>query len=193
MKKIFTIAAVAVATLFGTVNANAEGLYVGGAIGYWHDSKDASVSDMPTNAFTIMPEVGYNINSKWAIGTQIGYDFKHICNTDADSNIFRFNPYARYTFFRTNNNLVQLFLDGTAGIGLGWGDDWYGDHTLVTWQVGVKPGIAVNLTKKFSVVAHVGMLGYEGANNAAKRFGYKDQGGLLIDNTKLDFGFYFNF
>lgn len=186
MKKIFAIAAIAAATVCGT--ANAEGLYVGGSLGYMHNEHKGT----ETNGFNILPEIGYNLNSKWAIGTTIGYEFLHV-NGGYNSNMFEFNPYARYTYFRTSNNLVQLFVDGGAGIGLGWTNVTGDDHTSVIWNVGFRPGIALNFTEKFSMVAHVGFLGYKGANNAAYDAGYDRQGGIWFDNNDLTLGFYYNF
>lgn len=108
--------------------------------------------------------------------------------------MFEFNPYARFTYFRTSNNLVQLFIDGGVGVGLGSVD--YGDDdsdTAVTWNVGFRPGVAFNFTDKFSVVAHVGFLGYQGANNAAFDAGYPRKGGISFDTRDLTLGFYYNF
>ncbi len=190
MKKFILAVALAFAAVCG---AQAEGLYVGGQLGYWHDSDDDDVN-ASTNTLSILPEVGYNLNDNWAIGTTIGYSYKHVCGADLSSHHFQLAPYARYTFFKSSNNLVNLFVDGGVGFGAGWvsaaGEE---SSTACTWNVGLKPGIAINLTEKFSVVAHVGMLGYQGANNAAKTVGYHNQGGLLLDNNNLSLGFYFNF
>lgn len=188
MKKILTLALVAVASVFG---ASAGDGYVGGSIGFMHNETKSS----QTNEFTILPEIGYNFNSQWAIGTTIGYDYTHWCGSDESLHLFEFNPYARFTYFRTSNNLVQLFVDGGAGIGLGSYD--YGDdrdsHTAVTWNIGFRPGVAFNFTDKFSVVAHVGFLGYQGANNAAFDAGMPRKGGISFDTRDLTLGFYFNF
>lgn len=188
MKKFFTLAVVALASVFG---ASAGDGYIGGSLGFMHNEEAGKVS---TNEFTILPELGYNFNDKWAIGTTIGYDYTHLCGVDTDVHLFVFNPYARFTYFRTDNNLVQLFIDGGAGIGVGSVD--YGDDdsdTAVTWNVGFRPGVAFNLTDKFSVVAHIGFLGYQGANNAAFNAGNPRKGGFMLDSNDLTLGFYFNF
>ena len=187
MKKFFTLTTVALASVFG---AQAGDGFIGGRLGFEHNE----TKEEQTNQFTILPELGYNFNSQWAIGTTIGYQYTHICGADTDVHMFEFNPYARFTYFRTSNNLVQLFVDGGAGIGLGsvdHGDD--DSHTSVTWNVGLRPGVAFNLTDKFSVVAHLGFLGYEGANNAAFSVGYPRKGGFNFDTNKLTLGLYFNF
>lgn len=184
MKKLFAMAIVALASAFG---AQAENLYVGGEVGFMHDG------DKNTNALSILPEIGYNLNSHWAVGTTIGWQYTHFCGRDLSTNLFRFNPYARYTFFRSSNNLVNLFVDGTVGVGLGW-TSYKDDDTdaACVWEIGLKPGIAINLTDKFSIVAHVGMLGYQGVNDAAKP-AYHSKGGLDLSGNNLSFGFYYNF
>ena len=188
MKKFFTLAVVAIASVFG---ASAGDGYIGGSLGFMHNETNTQ----QTNQFFILPELGYNFNSQWAIGTTIGYDYTHYCGRDTDLHMFEFNPYARWSYFRTDNNLVQLFIDGGAGIGLGSYD--YGDdrdtHTAVTWNVGLRPGVAFNFTNNFSVVAHVGFVGYKGANNAAFDGGKPRQGGVFVDGNDLTLGFYYSF
>jgi hypothetical protein len=199
MKKILTLAVVAIASAFGV---NAENWYVGGNFGIWHDS-DSSVSLLDnqavgtsSNAFYIQPEIGYNFNSQWAVGLGIGYEYKHYCGTKTSDNFFNFNPYARWSYFRTSNNLVQLFIDGTVGFGAGVRDvdvDGYDSHTACTWEVGFRPGVAFNLTDRFSIVAHLGFLGYQGANHTAEKMGKHNAGGLDLSTENLTLGFFFNF
>lgn len=188
MKKFFTLAVVAIASVFG---ASAGDGYIGGSVGFMHSEEKGT----GTNEFTILPELGYNLNSKWAIGTTIGYQYKHWTGTDTSLNMFEFSPYARYSYYRSSNNAVQLFVDGGAGIGLGSFDYGKGQdsHTAVTWNVGFRPGVSFNVTDNFSVVAHVGFLGYKGANNAAYDGGEKRQGGFFLNGNDLTLGFYLNF
>lgn len=200
MKKILSIALVAIAAIGCAVSANAEKWYVGGSIGFWHESgnrgsyEPLTASNADTNQFSIMPELGYNFNNRWAVGGTIGYMYKHWCGLDQDYNVFKLNPYARFTYFRTSNNLVQLFIDGQVGIGLGAVDRKHQDtHTAVTYNIGLRPGIAINLTNRFSIVAHLGFVGYNGANNAAKDAGEKCSGGVNFDSNNLTLGFYYNF
>lgn len=187
MKKVILFAVMAVAAMC----AKAEGLYVGGQVGFWHGTTD---NVGRTNQMTILPEIGYNLSEKWAIGTQIGYDYTHICNAKTSVNLFQFNPYARWTFFKSESNFVNLFVDGTVGVGAGWASyDGDSSDTAVTYQVGLRPGIALNFDEHFSFVAHVGMLGYQGANDEAKLAGYTTEGGLLLNGNNLTFGFLYKF
>ena len=202
MKKLITMAVVALAATFGTLSASAEDWWIGGSIGYWHESSNGGINDPDQNSYMVMPSIGYNFNPKWAAHVGLGFEANHFCGGKltekgdlVKSNyMFSFNPYLRYTYYRSSNNLVQLYLDGGGGIGLGWSDYKHGDnHTAVTWEVGIKPGVSFNITPKFSISATLGMIGYQGANNAAKDGGHKAKGGILLDSTNLNLGFYYNF
>lgn len=184
MKKILAMALVALAALTGSAQNN---LYVGGEVGFMHDGGKR------TNELSILPEIGYNLNSKFAVGTVIGWQYTHFNGRDLSTNLFRFNPYVRYTFFRSENNLVNLFVDGTVGVGLGWtSNDDDDSDTACVWEIGLKPGVAINLTDNFSVQAHIGMLGYQGVNDAAKP-AYSSKGGLNLSGNDLSIGFYYHF
>ena len=64
MKKIFmTLVAVCFAA---TMNAQ---VYVGGSLGFNAWSSQENAGDRSETTFKIMPEIGYNINDSWAIGT----------------------------------------------------------------------------------------------------------------------------
>lgn len=189
MKKFLAIAVAAIATVF---SASADNWYAGGNIGFWHESGEGK--ELSTNEFFIQPEVGYNINSQWAVGLGIGYDLKGFCNAKTTDHFFNFDPYARFSYFRTSNNLVQLFVDGTVGFGAGVRNhDGDSSDTALKWHVGFRPGVAFNVTDRFSIVAHLGFLGYNGANDEAKAMGYRNEGGLKFTTNDLKLGFYFNF
>ena len=64
MKKIFAIALVAMMTM----TANAQ-VYVGGGIGFASESYDGDSETV----WSIMPEIGYNLNEDWAVGVVVGY------------------------------------------------------------------------------------------------------------------------
>lgn len=155
MKKIILMAVMSVMTL----TAAAQNLFVGGSVAAWrnHDDKVTTI--------TIAPEVGYNLNSNWAIGTVLGWTNIH--RSEITGNLVDFDPYARYTFFK--KGMVSLFVDG--GVDLGFGKvsyDGEDSDTAVKYGIGFKPGIALALNDRCSIVAHAGFLGYRGTNDAAK-------------------------
>lgn len=189
MKKFLLACAVALGM---AATASAQNLYVGGELGFWHDG--ATEDSYATNKITFLPEIGFNFSDKFALGTVIGYDYTAICRTGVSNNIFKFEPYARYTYFKSESNFVSLFVDGAVGFGAGWTKyDDESSKTATVWNIGLRPGVALNFNEKFSFVAHVGFLGYEGANKHAKYAGYNNKGGLLLNNNNISFGFYYNF
>lgn len=179
MKKIIIIMVMAIASL-GAYAQN--DMYVGGSVGFWRNSGDN------TTEFKILPEIGYKYSEKITFGAVLGYDYNYV--NQAKVNLFEINPYARYSFYK--NNKFTAFIDGTVGIGLGWTSFKGGDDTdlAATYQIGLAPGVAYNLTDNVSIVAHVGFIGYKGGNNASQ---VPDQGGLLLDGNDLTFGIYYNF
>lgn len=196
MKKIIATLLVAVASIGST--AMAGDWYLGGNVGFMHNESNSS----KTNEFSLLPEFGYNFDEHWAIGGVVGYRYLNNATVGTNLNEFKINPYVRWTFFRTSNNLVQLFLDGSVGFGVGstsYPNDYYDkplagtSKTAATWEIGIKPGIALNVTDHFSIVAHVGFAGYQGANDHAKHGGAVEKGGVMIDSSNLTFGLYYTF
>ena len=172
-KMMMTIAAAFIATAM-----NAQG-YIGGSLGF----KTTSYDGESTTSWSIMPEIGYNLNDSWAIGTTIGYGQSG--KGDAKVKTFTVAPYARLTVAKLD--MVNVFLDG----GVGYNHTDFAGVKANSFNVGIKPGVAVNLNDKLSFVAHFGFLGYEtskpkGADKSTNSFE------LDLDND-LSFGLYLNF
>jgi len=180
MKKFLLL----IAAVMVSVSAFAENWYAGGSFSLWRDGTENETT------FTLVPEVGYNLNDRWAIGTGIGYEYLY--SDGLHTNAFVFDPYARFTFFKAGP--VNFFVDGGFGLALGKSKfkDFSGD-TLAVFSVGFKPGIAVNLSEKVALVAHFGFLGYQGTNDAGNTAGYTECGGFRFSGNDLSFGFYYNF
>ena len=179
MKKIMmTLAAVAVAA---TMNAQ---VYLGGGVGFQTSSYDGNSETY----FTILPEIGYNLDENWAVGLTVGYGESKVKEKGESEKVktFKIAPYARYTFVKFDK--VNLFVDGTVG----YQNENYAGVKTNTFGVGLKPGVAVNLNDKLSFVAHVGFLGYEnekvkGDDKSTNSFG------LNLNGSNLSFGVYYNF
>lgn len=180
MKKLFSLIAVA----FVAMSVNAQ-VYVGGSLGInaWSSQKNAG--DRSETTFTILPEVGYNLNDEWAVGTVIGYvSDKWVGVNGISESAFTFNPYARYTYLKAGK--VSLFVDGGVDFTTASKADW---NELA---IGLKPGLAVSLSDNISFVSHLGFIGYDvlnpdGDDNNTSKFG------LNLDGNNLTFGLYFNF
>ena len=166
------------------MSVNAQ-VYVGGSLGInaWSSQKNAG--DRSETTFTILPEVGYNLNDEWAVGTVIGYVSDKWTGVNGISeSAFTFNPYARYTYLKAGK--VSLFVDGGVDFTTASKADW---NELA---IGLKPGVAVSLSDNISFVSHLGFIGYDvlnpdGDDNNTSKFG------LDLNGNNLTFGLYFNF
>ena len=165
------------AMMVAAVSTNAQ-VYVGGSLGL----NVKSIDGESTTTWSILPEVGYNLDDNWAVGAVLGYGESG--KDDNKRKRFEISPYARYTAIKLNN--INVFLDGTVSY---VNNDNAGAKTNV-FGVGIKPGVAVNLDEKLSFVAHFGFLGYE--NSKPKDGVATNTFGLSLDNS-LAFGLYYNF
>ena len=189
MKKILLTALFAVFAF----TASAQ-VYVGGSAQFWRNF-DANKTQV-----TVAPEVGYVLSSDWALGISLEYSYLYRGETAVTYsnkvNAFGVAPYARYTLANFGN--VNLFVDGGFGF-MALSSKSNGDTVNGSaWQVGLKPGVAVNLTKNLSFVAHVGFVGYTDCNNKYKQLGYdnpfgENGFGCRVDGSNLRFGLYYNF
>jgi len=189
MKKFFVMAVMAVAAL----NANAQ-WWAGGSFGLNFDNGGNRNGDQNTTSFQISPEVGYNLDDKWSVAIALGFGTSNNATSTADAmgnyygakleesnNFFKVAPYVRYTFCKTAP--VSFFVDG------GFGFRFYNHDGGSQFNVGIRPGVAFAATKKLSLVATTGYLGYQKDSEKAddgSRFG------LGLDNTII-FGAYYNF
>lgn len=177
-----------VAALFMTVSANAQ-VYLGGNFGI--ASTKVNDGDNVTT-YAILPEIGYNIDKTWAIGTVVGFGKGNPVSIEGESsNYVTVQPYARLTFF--HSKYVNVFTD------CGFGYTHYnhaGERngaSVNEWQVGFKPGLAVNLNPKFSFMAHIGFLGYKNAKYDYDNAPDNNAWGVNLDGNNVTFGFYYNF
>lgn len=163
-------------------------VYVGGTAGFWRNDKD----DADATSFVIAPELGYNLNEKWAIGAEFGYGYAKGTEDMIESkfNAFFINPYARYTYCETG--IIRLFLDGGFGIA----STKFGDADRETgFEIGIKPGVAIKLNDKFSFITKVGFLGYRDDYSTGDGFySTATQGfGFSLSGADLRIGFQVNF
>jgi hypothetical protein len=118
----------------------------------------------------ISPEVGYNLNEKWAIGGKLSVP------VIGGGCVPSFSPYGRYTFYR--NNAISLFADG--GVDFVWSDP------QMHYGAGITPGIMFKTNDRFSFFGKCGYIGYsETPLNTTK--------GISLSSNNLKIGFYYNF
>lgn len=171
MKKlIFTL----VVAFMAIISADAQ-VYVGGSFNLTHNGNSDETQ------FSIAPEVGYHLTENWAIAAEIGYS--HFKIDGVKGNAFHFAPYARYSFFE--KGIVRLFVDG--GVGVSTYIKKHGNN-VNGFEVGVKPGIAIEICEHLSFVTKYGFAGY--------RDNYKygnSVSGISLSSEDLTFGFHYEF
>jgi len=194
MKKLFLSLIVAVCSLAASAQA-----YVGGQVGLWRNT------DANHTSFNLAPELGYKLSNQWDLGLSIG--FAHDYNKGLKLNGFEVDPYVRYTVAKAGP--VSFFLDG--GFGFATAKAKKGDRksdSYNMWQIGIKPGVKVSLSKKVDFIASMGFLGYRD-NDDVKVTGidaiddifedaspsvYGEKGfGFDFSTSNLKFGLIYNF
>lgn len=181
MKKLLILAA---AALIGIgANAQSDKWYAGGQVTFGKTTE--TVSGLKTTQVTVLPEVGYNITGDFSVGTKVGVQYRK--TGGEEKTVFQIDPYARYNYY--TNERVRLFVDGGVDLGIGRAHG----STAVQYGIGFRPGVSFAVSDNFSLVAHVGFLGYQGGNRPAKNNGAPENWGLDLNTNNLMFGFYYNF
>ena len=177
MKKIMLSLAMALVS----VCASAQ-VYIGGTAGI--SSNKIGDGDSKT-AYTLMPEIGYEFNNKWEAGLEIGIKKGEVCELSpvGESTTFTVAPYVRYTALETK--LVNLFVEGTIGYSSyskGGGD---------AYEAGIKPGLAVKLSKHVEFISKIGFLGYRGYSPEEGKS--SSTFGVDVDASNISFGAIYKF
>ena len=193
-------------TMAATVVAltmNAQGMYVGGSLGFNTKSHDGNTLN---SSFSIIPEFGVNFNEKMAVGMEIGYSHDNdktnkSGNTgyELKTNTFKVAPYFRYTAVRMGN--LGLFADGKFSYSTSTNKRDYVQssssntkYTTNTFGVYIQPGVSYSLNDNFSLVAKFGnIFGFTSSKpdiDGAKATKTID---VLKLSNNISFGFYYNF
>jgi hypothetical protein len=186
MKKILMTLAAA----FVAVSMSAQ-VYLGGSVGVNAWSTQKLAGDKSETTFSILPEIGYNINDEWAVGAVIGYSSDkfngltdRLVGVTLSESAFTFDPYVRYTFAKAGS--VNFFVDGGVDFTTAKKADWTG------LAVGLKPGLSVNLSDNLSFVSHLGFIGWQQLNPDGDDNNI-NKTGVDLSSSNLTFGLYFNF
>ena len=185
MKKLFFTLAIMLG-LTATVSAQDVGqIWVGGGVGF--NSTKIDGGDR-VSSYRILPEVGYAFTNNMGVGIRLGYAHnKPALNGSVNSDIifkdaFTVNPFLRMSFLK--GTMGSLFVDGGAAYTYGKTDYMVSTgqtaaekYKLNAWEVGFRPGVAVNVTDKITLTGKFGFLGYQHAKYA----------GIKGDNFGFDF------
>lgn len=149
MKKLFLLGAVA---LFFSGMASAQDdskMWAAASISFSSASYGSGVST--SSIFGFAPEFGYNLNSEWAVGGRLGFDFGSskydpgfgFGSDKSNTTATTFAPFARYTFIRSGN--FSIFGQGEIPIVFGDAPNTVGIRAL--------PGVSYSLNENFSIQA----------------------------------------
>jgi hypothetical protein len=183
MKKLFFTLAIALGTLTVANAQEAGKMWVGGTVGIWSSKVKGGDSQL---SYKILPELGYTLTDNIGVGISVGGGHTHTGDlkfegTDSAkgaANFYRVNPFLRYTFLK--GDLGSLFLDG--GVSYEWAKGVSGGAHGHMWQAGIKPGVALNVSNKISLLGKFGFIGYEAQNGGSRSFG------LDLDMSNIELG-----
>ena len=110
MKKIVLVCIVAI-----MATAAQAQIYVGGTLGFSSVKTENSDAELKTTTIKLLPEIGYELDENWSIGTVVGYQYSK--TGDLKTNTFTIAPYARYSLTLSKilckwkqDSVVSLFL-----------------------------------------------------------------------------------
>lgn len=169
MKKLFFTLAIMLG-LATTVSAQEVGqIWVGGAVGF--NSTKIGDGDR-VSSYRIIPEIGYAFAENMGVGIKLGYAHNKsvLGSEDTFKDSFTVNPFIRMAFLK--GSMGSLFVDGGAGYTYGKsdvttydseGNAITGKLKLNAWEVGFRPGVAVNVSSRITLTGKFGFLGYQHA------------------------------
>jgi len=160
------------------VMASAEAqVYIGGGVSAWIEDRNGT----ETTTLEFLPEIGFFVGKRWAIGGVLGYSQKLVDGTKTFDS-YEFAPYARFTFY--SNELVRLFIDGTFSV---YSSETGSSNRVETYSLGLKPGLALDLSEKISLFAKFGFFGFRQYDDNHTGLGFN------LNGNNLSLGMYYTF
>lgn len=131
-------------------------------------------------AYKFLPEIGYQFNKQWSVGLEFGLQKGSPCSLVEVGNqtMYTVAPYVRYNF--VSSKLFDVFMEGTVGYGR------INKVNIDNFEIGIKPGVALNLSDKFSLITKLGFLGYRGCS--PEHGSDSSSFGLDLDANNIQFG-----
>lgn len=141
-----------------SVSAKAQ-LYAGGSLGMQVLHVGANGVSSTSSVFSIAPELGYDINSEWAVGVSVPIGYQD--NGNYNVTIVKVLPYVRATFARVS--IADFF----GELAFGYTNESSEGFGLGGFESGLRPGMKLNFTDRFALVCRTTLLSYshyDGAN-----------------------------
>lgn len=138
MKKTLLLAIVGLFAFMQTANAQ---FYVGGSF-----QVSTQFTENPVTQIGFSPDLGYSVGD-WSFGST--FEATYISGSSQPFG-FTVNPYAEYFFW--SSGAFSFYVEG--GVGL----SWIGFFTCTPY---LAPGVSLDLTDHWSVLAQIGKLGYD--------------------------------
>lgn len=136
-----------------------------------------SVDDDSYFSWKIAPEIGFQFDKKWDAGLSLGYT-----GVENGQKVFELAPYVRYTV--CGSKVVDFFIEGTVGYAHYDNKKPLDDYDA--FEIGLKPGLKVNLSKHVAFVTKIGFLGYQRLDEA-------NTWGFDVDGRNVMFGINYKF
>ena len=195
MKKATILALLALCS----ASASAQ-IWVGGQLGFSYtgteDANEHYEMSTSSQAYTVSPKVGYDINEHFAIGLNLGFSYISVNSTyyyikrdehsENNYSVKRISvfPFVRYSFAEWQK--VRFFVDG--GVGYRFDNDESSSYSPIkNFYIAFNPGITYPINDKVGLVAHLGELSY-GRTTTENSDPYNQFTFNLESN--LQFGFY---
>lgn len=194
---------------------------VGGSFGFTSTTIDGGGDDESGSSFKIIPDIGYQIDSRLSVGVQVGYShgiaafgsltvsdlksvlsnavgaYSDINNDDIKLNGFTISPYVRYVVWDLDR--VNVFFEGYVGYNNITTDDTpsnngnTGDKTKVNaFELGLRPGVAFKISDRIDLLCKMGAIGYMSAKEKESDMSIS-RFGVSADTYNLLLGFNFHF
>lgn len=157
MKKLLLSLAIVMGVAVSSNAQEVGKMWVGGSVGIGSTKVDGLER---STSYKIIPEFGYVVSENLGIGVSLGYAHNEGTAlegaTKTKTNEFTINPFVRYSFLK--GDLGSLFVDG--GVGYTYSKVKDGAKAN-SFEVGFRPGVAVNVSNRITLTGKFGFLGYD--------------------------------
>ncbi len=165
MKRLFFTVAVALGVFVSASAQDVGQWWVGGSVGFWSSKTKGTAQTLTTYKF--LPEIGYAATENIGIGINLGYTHNETLEANWESSVVTYSkekkdgftvaPFVRFSFLK--GDLGGLFVDATTGYT--YSKVKGANYKVNQFEVGARPGVAVNVSDRISLIGKFGFIGYQ--------------------------------